>query len=113
MAQGQVDCGVLQETKLTDGVYTWGYNGYQVMLTAAPSAHRGGTAILYHEVVKFAIKEIHFHGPNVIISHLVMGRWRWHVVGYYIAPSNDSTIEDVAAVIMIKITWPISWWSLI
>ena len=45
LAQGQVDCGILQETELKDGDYTRESRGFWVMATAAPSAHCGGVAV--------------------------------------------------------------------
>ena len=99
MAQGQVDCGVFQVMKLTKGVYTQKSSGFWVMATEAPSAHRGGVAIFYREAERFAIEDICLHEPNVIRFQLVTGRRRWDVVGCYIAPINDSTIEDVSETI--------------
>ena len=44
LAQGQVDCVVMQETNLTDEVYTGVSSVFRVMAMAAPSAyHRGVT----------------------------------------------------------------------
>ena len=45
MSQANMDLGILQETKLTDGVYTRGSAGYNVIATDTPSQHRGGVAI--------------------------------------------------------------------
>ena len=42
MSQANMDLGILQETKLTDGIYTRGSAGYSVIATDAPSRHRGG-----------------------------------------------------------------------
>ena len=92
LAQGRADCGILLETKITDGVYTQESSGFWVMMTAALSAHRGGVAIFYHEAEHFAIKELHLHGQNGIGFQLVMGRQWWNVTGCYIAQSNASTI---------------------
>ena len=97
MAQGRVDYGVLQETKLTNGVYTREASRFWVMTKEAPSSHRGGVAISYCKAEHFAIEELHLHGPIVIRFHLVTGRWPWYVVGCYITPSDASTIEDFAA----------------
>ena len=38
MAQGRVDCGVFQETKLTKGVYAHESSGFWVMVMEEPSA---------------------------------------------------------------------------
>ena len=45
MSQANMDLGILQETKLTDGVYTRRLVGYSVIATEAPSRHRGGVAL--------------------------------------------------------------------
>ena len=37
MSQANMDLGILQETKLTDGVYTHGSAGYNVIATDVPS----------------------------------------------------------------------------
>ena len=66
---------------------------------AAPSAHGGGVAIFYREAKHFDVEEIHPHGLNVTRFQIVTERRRWHVVGCYLASSNASNIEDVAAVI--------------
>ena len=36
MSQANMDMGILQETKLTDGIYTRGSAGYSVIATDAP-----------------------------------------------------------------------------
>ena len=45
MSQANMDLGILQETKLTDGIYTRGSAGYSVIAMYVPSRHRGGVAI--------------------------------------------------------------------
>ena len=45
MPQDNIDLGILQETKLTDGIYTRGLAGYSVVATDAPIQHHGGVAI--------------------------------------------------------------------
>ena len=93
--QGQIDCVILQETKLTNRFYTQEARDFWVMSKEAPSAHRSGVAIFYPEADHFAIKELRLHGLNVISFQMVTGRCWWHVMGCYISPGNDSTIEDV------------------
>ena len=41
MSQANMDLVILQETKLTDEIYTRGSAGYSVIATDAPSRHRG------------------------------------------------------------------------
>ena len=40
MSQANIDLGILQETKYTDGIYTCESAGYRVVATDAPSQHR-------------------------------------------------------------------------
>ena len=47
MAQANIDLGVFQETKCTEGIYTRESAGYRVVATDAPSRHRGGVALFY------------------------------------------------------------------
>ena len=42
MAQANIDLGIFQETKCTDGVYTRASAGYRVVAIDAPIRHRGG-----------------------------------------------------------------------
>ena len=46
-SQANMDLGILQETKITNGVYTRGSAGYTVIATDASSRHRGGVALFY------------------------------------------------------------------
>ena len=45
MAQANIDLGVFQETKCTDGVYTRASAGYCVVATDVQSRHRSGIAL--------------------------------------------------------------------
>ena len=47
MSQANMDLGILQETKLTDGIYTHGSAGYSVFTTDASRLHRSGVAIFH------------------------------------------------------------------
>ena len=47
MSQANMDLGILQETKLTDGIYTRRSAGYSVIATDAPSRHHGGVTLFY------------------------------------------------------------------
>ena len=49
MEQANMDLGVMQETNITDSVYTRALAGYRVVATDAPSRHRGGIAMFYRE----------------------------------------------------------------
>ena len=77
MAQANIDLGVLQETKCTDGVYTRASAGYRVVATDAPSRHPGGIALFYKEGADFTVEEVRPYGPNIISFKMVTGRRRW------------------------------------
>ena len=74
LVQGQVDCGLLQETKLTNRVYTRDSMGLQVVATAVSRAHCGGVAIFYCKAEHFSIKELRIHSMNVISFQLMTRR---------------------------------------
>ena len=81
MSQANMDLGILQETKLTDGIYTRRSAGYSVVATDAPIQHRGGVAIFYHSEPHFAVEAVEKFGPNVIGFHIATGARRWYIVG--------------------------------
>ena len=95
MEQANLYMGMLQETKITDGVYTRASAGYRVNATDAPSRHCGGIALFYREGAGFSVEEVRQYGPNVLSVEVVSGRRRWYIVGCYITPDNAQTIERV------------------
>ena len=95
MNQANMDMGVMQETNITDGVYTRASAGYRVVATDAPSRQRGGIVLLYREGAGFAVEEVRPYGPNVISFEVVTGRRRWYIIGCYLAPDDARTIEQV------------------
>ena len=99
MSQANMDLGILQETKITNGVYTRGSAGYKVIATDAPSRHRGGVAIFYRSEPHFAVEAVENFGPNVIGFQLVTGSRWWYIVGVYLAPDNTETMERVSEAI--------------
>ena len=64
LSQANMDLGILQETKLTNGIYTRGSDGYSVVATDAPSQHRGGVAIFYRSGPNFAVEAVTKFRPN-------------------------------------------------
>ena len=91
-----VDVGFLQETKLTNGVYTRRSSGYNVFATEASSHSQGGVALFYRSSsTHWQIESECAHGPNVISCFLVTGRKRIPLVGVYIPPNDQSTLEHV------------------
>ena len=88
-----MELGILQETKLTDGIYTRGSAGYSVIATDAPSRHRGGVALFYRSEPHFVMEAVEKFGPNVLGFQLATGAQRWYIVGVYIAPKDTETME--------------------
>ena len=97
ISQDNMDLGVFQETKITDGLYTRGSAGYSVVATDAPSRHRGGVIVFYWISPHFSVEAVQKFGPNVVGFHLATGgRW-WYIVGCYLFPDNTSAIESLVA----------------
>ena len=93
MAQANIDLGVFQDTKCTNGVYTRALARYHVVATDTLRRHCGGVALFYREEADFAVEEVRTYGPNVISFEVVTGQRRWYIIGCYIAPDDDWTIE--------------------
>ena len=99
MSQANMDLGILQETKLTEGIYTRGSSGYSIIMTDARSRHCGGVAIFDRPALHFAVKAVQKFGLNVISFQLATGARRWYIVGCYLAPDDISMIERVVEVL--------------
>ena len=54
MSQANIDLGVFQETKCTDGIYTCESAGCRVVATDVPSRHRDRVALFYRPSAQFA-----------------------------------------------------------
>ena len=93
MSQANMDLGILQETKLTDGIYTCGSAGYSVIATDALSRHRGGIALFYRSKPHFVVEAVEKFGPNVLGFQVATGERRWYIVGAYIAPEDEETMR--------------------
>jgi hypothetical protein len=95
MKQMGVDCGILLETKLTEGVYTRWSSGYNVRSTHTPSKWQGGISLFWRTSRTYEIKEVEMRGPNVLSFQLILGAMRWYIVGCYIPPTNLTTLTHV------------------
>ena len=58
MSQVNMDLGIIQETKVTDGIYTCGSAGYSVVRTDAPSRRRGGVAVFHRPAPHFSVEAV-------------------------------------------------------
>ena len=94
-SQDKVDVAVLQETKLTGGIYTRRSSGYFIAASNAPSARQGGVALCWRGSKLFEIEETQIWGPNVVAFRLLTGKHRLYVMGCYIPPSEMNTLDEV------------------
>ena len=90
MYQANMDLGIFQETKCTDGIYTRKSAGYRVVATDAPSRHRGGVALFYRPSPLVVVEAVREYGPNVLRFEVVTGAQRWYIIGCYLAPNEPS-----------------------
>ena len=81
-----MDLGILQETKLTDRIYTRGSAGYSVVATDPLSLHRRGVSIFHWPAPHFAVEVVKKFGSNIIGFQLATGERRWYIFGCYLAP---------------------------
>ena len=88
MSQANIDLGIIQETKMTGGVYTRGSSGYSVVATDAPIRHHGGVEVFYWPSLQYVVDAIHQFGPNVVGFQLEAGERRCCIIGCYLAPDN-------------------------
>ena len=102
MSQANMELGILQETKLTDVIYTRGSAGYSVIATDAQSQHRGSVTLFYRSEPLFMVEAVEKFGHNVLGFHLASGARRWYIVGVYIAPEDTETMERVVEAIRRK-----------
>ena len=58
MASLRVSIGIIQETKLTGGIYTRRFGNYRIIATDAVSAKQGGVALFYEESDLFEVEEV-------------------------------------------------------
>ncbi len=93
-----VDCGILIETKLTEGVYMHWSSGYNARSTHAPSKWQGGISLFWRTSRTYEIEEVEMRGPNVLSCQLILGATQWYIVGCYIPLTNltSSTHVDEA-----------------
>ena len=94
MSQANMDLGILQDTKLTDGIYTRGSADYSVIAMNVLSRHHGGVALFYRSEPHFVVEAVEKFGPNVLGFQLATGVRRWYIVGVYIAPEDTMTMEQ-------------------
>ena len=97
MSQANMDLGIFQEMKCTDGIYTRKSAGYRVVATDAPSRHRGGVALFYRPLPLFEVEAVREYGINFLRFEVATGARRWYIIRCYLAPDDAETIERVVA----------------
>ena len=90
-----MEIGVLQETKLMEGIYTWKSAGYFVLATEAEIRHWGGITVSWLREKGRQLKGMNNYGPNVVRFMLETGWRRWYVVGEYIPPNDQLVVRRV------------------
>ena len=95
MPQANMELGIFQETKCTDGIYTRESVGYRAVATDAPRRHRGGVALFYRPSPLFEVEAVREYGPSVLSFKVAKGARRRHIIGCYLAPDDTETIERV------------------
>ena len=93
MNTSNIDLGVVQETKVTNGFHTRILAGCHVFATDVPIRHIGGVEVSYrYDATHLQVKAMHQNGPNVLSFRVASGgRW-WFIVGCYITPDGTATI---------------------
>ena len=87
--------GVLQETKLTDGIHAHQGEGYSVWVTEAESRHRGVIVVFWREDVGWQVEGIVNFGPNMVRLFLTSWSGRWYVVGAYVPPNYAPAVHHI------------------
>ena len=94
MSQTNMEPGIFQETKCTEGIYTRESAGYHVVATDALSRHRGGVALFYRPSPLFEVEDVQEYGPNVLSFEVATGAQQWYIIGCYLAPNDTERIES-------------------
>ena len=86
--QINVSIGVLQETKLVEGIHTRYNMGYRLWTTEAEICHRGTVAIVLQEEAVWKVEGVTKYGTNVVIFTIRVGWNKLYVVGEYVPPND-------------------------
>ena len=86
---------ILQETKLTGGVYTRRSAGYIVTATDVSSQHRSRITVFYWPLPRYVLGGIHQFNTNTVGFQLETGDQQWYIIRCYLAPDNTLTKESV------------------
>ena len=105
MAQGNLELGVLQDKKLTYGVYTRELAGYSVVSMVAPNRHCGGVAVFYGVLPQFSVMALQQFRIIIVRFHMMTRERQWYIVGCYLYPDDASNSECVLAAVRKRPRW--------
>ena len=80
MAQANRYLGILQETKLTDGVYNRKFAADSVITMDAPRPYRSGVLVFYCASPRLSEELLQHFGPNIVSFQLVEGERKSYIV---------------------------------
>ena len=75
VAQANLDLGVIQETKIKDGVYTCISAGNSIVARNTKSRHCGGVVVFYCVSLSFSVEVMQQFGPKVVRFPILAGEW--------------------------------------
>ena len=108
--QANMDLGLFQEAKVTEGIYTCGLAGYSIVTTNAASRYHGRVAVFHRPAPHFAVEVVQQFGPNVVGFQMVTVERRWYIVGCYLAPDDTLTIDNAMPRSKSAPWAPNCWW---
>ena len=88
VSKANMDLGIFQETKITNGVYTCRSSGYSVVETDLLSPHHSGVAVFYRPSPRFTVEDVQQFGNNFVGFQLETGERRWYIFGCYLVPND-------------------------
>ena len=95
LRQGNIDVGVIKETKLTDRIHARQGEGYSIWATWAEIKHRGGIEVVWRDEAGWQVEGIANFVPNTASFFLTSGLQRWYVVGAYMPPHDTPAVHRI------------------
>jgi hypothetical protein len=96
LAQIGIGVAVLTETKFVDDWYPKMAAGYTIMSCKAASCAQGDVALAWRENdLRFEVKLVLFHSPNMLSFQLKTADEQIYVVGTYIPSNCRKGVEDI------------------
>ena len=99
LKQGNVDVGVLKETKFMEGVYARQGAGYTVCILEAEGRHWGVIPVVWREEAGYQVEGIVNFVPKMVSFLLTSGLQIWYVVGAYVPPNDSQDFHCVEHVL--------------